>query len=178
MPALVQGIAVLALPWVVGLASTFLLESGWSNTGLVLENLAAAIDPNQASWLPMACGVGLFLLPWFLRSRQGGTPLVQDQARGDSAFEAAILAGAWRWRARALGSPDRPIRALGRFVLVWALAATNLTPALLFMSSAARLTVGPGILILAGQGGEGPSQAAAMALGVIAVNIGGSRLRE
>ena len=84
-----------------------------------------------------------------------------DQARGDSAFEAALLAGATRMAGCAqLAGP--PSHALGRFVLVWALAATNVTPALLFLSSASGVTAGPGILILAGQGGNGPSQAAAL----------------
>jgi ABC-type Fe3+ transport system permease subunit len=169
MPALVPGIALMAFSYVAALVSTLLLERGWSNTGLVLENLATALDAQQTTWVPMACGVGLFLLPWFLLSRQAGVDASRHSGI-DSAFDAALLAGARRWRARMLAAPDRPVRDLVRFIVVAVFAATNVTPALLFLSSESPLTVGPGILIMAGQNGDGPTWAAALAVCAVVVN--------
>ena len=89
-----------------------------------------------------------------------------------SASEAALVSGASRARARGLSAPGRHGRWLGRFVLVWVLAATNLTPSLLFAPWTDGRTVAPGVVVLAGGDGEALSQAAALALGVVAVNLG------
>jgi iron(III) transport system permease protein len=168
MPGLVTGSALLALPWLGAVAASFAAEQGWPKIGMILENSAALLDPDQSSRIPLACAVGLFLLPWLLSSNTERPAADRNSRHADSAYEAAILAGASRWRARTLGMPIRPLRALGRFALVWAFAATNVTPALLFVS---RPTVGSGILSLATQSGESSSRAAALAVCAIAINL-------
>ncbi len=55
--------------------------------------------------------------------------------------------------------------------MIWALAATNLSPALLFTPWSDGLTVASGVLDLANGAGDAPAQAAALALCVIAVNL-------
>jgi hypothetical protein len=168
-PPLLLGVGFLALPWLAGLASRFLLDGGRPGPARVLENLAATLDPYRNSWLPMICCVTLALAPplfviWRMAPVRGPTP---KSLR--SAYEAALVAGASRARAGWLSSPRHGGRWLGRVVLVWVLAATNLTPSLLFAPWTDGRTVAPGIVGLAG---EEPAQAAALALLVVAVNIG------
>jgi len=170
LPPLVMGAGVLAVPWLAGLASRSLLDSGRPAPARALENLAEALDPYRNSGILMACCVVLALAPRLLSSWRGGSAL--SPSRAGPAFEAALLAGASRARARWLSAPWRHARWLGRFVLVWALAATNLTPSLLFAPWADGRTVAPGVVVLAGGAGAARSQAAALALGAVAVNIG------
>ena len=89
----------------------------------------------------------------------------------DSGYEAAILSGAARWQAWLLKRPLRPMRMLGRFALFWAFAATNVAPALLFSTGGEGKIIGPAILDLAGGDALSRSQAAALALTAIVVNL-------
>jgi len=171
-PPLILAVGVLALPWLAGLASRFLLDTGRPAPALVLENLAGALDPYRNSWIVMIGCVGLALAPRLFLSWRGVSGLGPSPAHFGSAGEAALVAGASRARARWLSAPWRHGRWFGRFVLVWALAATNLTPALLFAPWTDGRTVAPGVVVLAGGAGEAPSQAAALALLAVAVNIG------
>ena len=56
-------------------------------------------------------------------------------------------------------------------LLVWALAATNLTPALLFEPWTGGQSVAPTVVLLASGPGDIPAQAAALALCAIAANL-------
>jgi iron(III) transport system permease protein len=173
MPPLVQATGVLSLTWLAGLAAQSALLGGWSTAGLALERVASVLSPHQNSWTLMVCGVCLALVPCFAdRGRPG-----EEQSRGsrhvDSAFGAALLAGRSRMRARALGKRWRRRRALARFLLVWALAATNVTPALLFLPWTDRHTAGPAVLVYSslGRPAQPAALAPALALGCIAVNV-------
>jgi len=170
LPPLVMGAGVLGLPWLAGLASRSLLDTGRPAAARALENLAEAIDPYRSSWILLACCVALCLAPRLFSSWRRGSAL--SPSRAGPASEAALMAGASRARARGLSAPWRHGRWVGRFALVCALAATNLSPSLLFMPWADRRTVAPGVVVLAGGAGEARSQAAALALGAVAVNIG------
>ena len=123
LPPLVLGAGILALPWLLELASRFLFERGHSRAAIVVGDLSVAIDPREHSWTLMACGVALVLLPRLKRNgRPAGTPR-PEVAHSDSGYLAAVLCGANRWQAWQLNQPLRPGRLLGRFALVWALAA-------------------------------------------------------
>jgi len=172
LPPLVLGAGVLALPWLAGLASRFLLENGRPAPAQFLENLAQAIDPYRNSWILMGCCVVLALAPRLFSSWRAVSELGPSLTHSGSAFDAALVSGASRARARRLSAPWRQGRWIGRFVLVWVLAATNLTPSLLFVPWADGRTVAPGVVVLARGEGEARTQAAALALGVVAVNIG------
>jgi iron(III) transport system permease protein len=167
LPPLVLGAGSLALPWLLGLASRFVLDRGQSRAAILLGDSSAAIDPREHAWTLMACCVGLVLLPRFYRNRRILLPLRPGRSQQDSCYLAAVLAGAARWQAWVLKKPAQPGLLLGRFVLVWALAATNLTPALLFSNHTERKTLGPAVLDLAGGDGVARSQAAALAVAAI-----------
>jgi iron(III) transport system permease protein len=174
VPPLVLGAGMLALPWLAELASRFLLEQGHSAPALFLEHVARSIDPYRNSWILMACCLLLVLAPLDFSGWRANPPpaLGPKPAKSNSGFETALAAGATRARARWLSAHLRPGRWVGRFVLVWVLAATNLTPSLLFVPWSDSRTVAPAALVLAGGDAESRSQAAALALGVVAANIG------
>ena len=60
---------------------------------------------------------------------------------------------------------------MGRFLLVWAVAATNVTPALLFLPWIERQSVGPAVLVYSSLGRAAHPLAAALALGALAVSV-------
>jgi len=167
----VLGAGVLALPWLSGLASRFLLDSEQPQLAIVLGDFAAAIDPREHPWALAACCVGLVLLPRFFRNGRMGFAPGSRNPHGDSCHEAAVLSGAARPRAWLLKEPGRLRRMLGRFVLIGTLAATNLTPALLFSFAVDRKTLGPALLELAGGDAVARSQAAALALTALFANL-------
>jgi ABC-type Fe3+ transport system permease subunit len=173
LPPLVLGAGVLGLPWLLGLASRILFDREQSRLAIAVRDFSAAIDPREHPWTLMACCVGLVLLP---RLARNGRPDVTPGAQGvqnDSSYEAAVLCGAARWQARLLNQPLRPGRWLGTFALIWAFAATNLTPALLFATGTEGKTIGPAILDLAGGDALSRSRAAVLALLAIVVNLAG-----
>jgi hypothetical protein len=171
-PPLVQSIGLLALPWLAGLAAAFLLDlPGWRPLANVLGAIAAGFDPVQNSWLMLSCGVGLALLTRFLWCWPGGARNDSPGAAASSARDAALLAGGSRWQGVRLSEPSPRGRWLGRFLLAWAFAATNVAPALLFEPWSDGQTVGPASLALAAGPPEARSRAAALALGAIAVNL-------
>jgi iron(III) transport system permease protein len=172
MPPLVQGIGVLAVPWLAGLATAFLIERDrWAPLANALGSIALELDPFHDPWLLLICTVGLALVPRFLGSWRGEVPADPAGVRSDSAIDAALIAGASRARARGISWPWPGRRWLGRFVLVSAFAGTNLTPALLFEPWADGRTVAPAVVDMAGGPADARSQAAALALCAIAVNL-------
>jgi ABC-type Fe3+ transport system permease subunit len=170
-PPLVLGTGVLAMPWLAALGSRFLLDRGGDRAAVLAGDLAAAIDPHQHLWILMACGVGLVILPRIFRY-EGVSPAGSSgrQSTG-SGYAAAVHAGAPRWRAAALGKPGILWRLAGRFAIVWVVAATNLTPALLFSAQDEGQTLGPAFLALAGGDAAARSQAAALALLSVLANL-------
>jgi ABC-type Fe3+ transport system permease subunit len=169
LPPLLLGAGTLALPWLVGLAARSFSDAGSPRLGHALEALGAALDPYRTPWILMAAALVLAIAPALLASWRGGAGA---PIRCPSAADAALLAGASRTRARGFGSSRLPGRWLGRFILVWALAATNLTPSLLFAPWSDWRTVLPGAVVLARGGAEDRAGAAALALGALAVNVG------
>jgi ABC-type Fe3+ transport system permease subunit len=171
LPPLVLGAGVLALPWLLGLASRFLLDRGQMRMAILVDDFSAALGPREHPWTLMACCVGLVLLPRLVRNGRPAVTLGPGNPPFDSGYEAAVLFGAARWQAWLLNRPLRPWRLLGRFALLSSFAATNLTPALLFSPGADGKTMGPAILDLAGGDALSRSQAAILALTALVVNL-------
>ncbi len=167
VPPLVLGTGVLALPWLVALASRFLLDRGGSRAAVLAGDLAGAIDPHQHPWILMACALGLVMLPRFFRNDGASRAAGSGNHPGDACYAAAVHAGAPRWRAATLCQPGFLTRLAGRFLILWVIAATNLTPALLFSAGDEARTLGPAFLALAG--GDGPARTPAAALTLLAV---------
>jgi len=172
VPPLVQGIGVLGLPWLAGLAAASLVGlDRWRPLAMVLGAISAGLEPVRDPSIMLPCGVGLALLPRFLWARQGEAQTGPGVVGSVSARDAALLCGASRLHAGGISQPLPSGRWLGRFSLAWALAATNLTPALLFEPGTEAQTIGPAVLSLAAGPADARSHAAALALVAIAVNL-------
>jgi ABC-type Fe3+ transport system permease subunit len=171
LPPLVLGVGVLALPWLAALASRFLLDRAQYRAAVLVGDVAATIDTRQHPWILMACGVGLVLLPRIFRDTSGPLAAAPGRRRFDSCKAAAVLSGAPRWRAWALGNPGLLSKMAGRSAVVWAVAVTNVNPALLFSAGGEGKTLGPALLELAGGDARARSQAAALALLAVLVNV-------
>jgi iron(III) transport system permease protein len=172
LPPLVQGVGVLALPWLAGLGAALLIDL---DRGRPLANALGAIsldlDPVHHAWPLLSCAVGLALVPRLLLCWQGEAAVEPAPRNSPSAMDAALLAGASRARGRRLSTRFAVSRWFGRFVLASALAATNLTPALLFEPWADGQTLAPAIVVMAGEPADAQSRAAALALCAIGVNL-------
>jgi ABC-type Fe3+ transport system permease subunit len=173
MPPLIHGVGVLAIPWLAALASTFLIDLGrWGLLARALGSFSAGLDPLRSPWTITSGALGLVLLPrlfWCWRTEP--PPSDMSSHRAGSAFDAAMLAGASRVQANLLSDFGRGRRMIGRFLLVWALAATNLTPALLFEPWTGGQSVAPTVVLLGSGPDDIPAQAAALALCAIAANL-------
>ena len=103
-----------------------------------------------------------------------GFALPNDRAGVQDAValrEAALQAGASRLRAWSLANPGAVSRWIEAFVLVWAAAATNVTPAVLFSPDGDAKTLGPAIVELASGDPAARSQAALLALAAGCTNL-------
>jgi ABC-type Fe3+ transport system permease subunit len=165
MPPLLQGVGILALPWLVGLASSSLRPIPGCErlaAGLAVE---LGVDRNPWSLLVLAVGlsVGVRLLQSWRKTAESDASMIR------SGCDAALLAGASPARAPMVAA-WRPGRWVGRFLLAAGFAATCLTPALLFTPWIDGRSLAPGILILAEGPKDARGQAAVLGLLVVAVN--------
>jgi iron(III) transport system permease protein len=141
---------------------------GWFHLSQGAESVAQVLDAYHLPGLLLFLGVSLALVPrrWIAWHEQ------EQQNRSSARqLDQAMLAGARPGRARRLAfryARRIPVR---RVVLWGALAATNLTPAILLTPTVESRPLGPGVLILADQPGDFRSQAAALALVAVALNV-------
>jgi ABC-type Fe3+ transport system permease subunit len=169
-PPLISGVGILTLPWLADLVAG--PPEGAQRSALlspVFAALSAALDPYRNPWPLLVTGVVLVLTPSLLSAwEEGARPAA---VRAHSAVDAARLYGAtWFGRLRLL--TEHPVRRwAGRFILAWALAATNLAPALLFGPWADSVAVAPAVVALADGPGDARSTAAILALGASALLI-------
>jgi hypothetical protein len=170
VPPLLQGIGILAVPWLGVLGSEW-LSGVPGREGLAAQagSLAAQLVPGRNPWILLAYSTGLAVGLPVLAACWGTC----QPARAEilSGVDAAILAGARRARARRLATPQKARRDSGRFVLVAGLAATNLTPALLFTPWMDGRTLAPAIVIWASGPDDARLAAAGLALVAVAVNL-------
>jgi iron(III) transport system permease protein len=168
-PPLIVGVGVLATAWLAEAAAGQVPSSG-AGPGIAepLAVFAAWIAPSGNPSLFVAISVAWVLGPClFLCWRQAA----QSPRALAAAIDAARLAGASRVRALWLGAPSVAVTWLGRLILTWALAATNLTPALLASPGTDGPTLGPGLLILADGRPGARSIAATVALCILALDL-------
>jgi iron(III) transport system permease protein len=170
VPPLVLGIGILAVPWLGTLGSEWLRGvPGREGLATRAGSLAAQLDTERNPWILLVYSVGLAVGLPVLAACWGMCRPTPAEIRSNA--DAAILAGASRMRARRLATPQKARRESGRFVLVAGLAATNLTPALLFTPWMDGRTVAPAVVNLA-SGPDGARLAAAgLALFAVAVNL-------
>lgn len=168
-PALVVGVGVLAIPWVAEAAVGWLAAGGGTGAGVgdSLASIAGWIAPFGTPSLFVPVSVAWVLGPLlFLCWRSAPT----SRGAACSAIDAARLFGASRVRALWMGAPSLAATWVGRFAMAWALAATNLTPALLASPGTDGPTLAPAFLILADGQRDARSLAAGLALGILALN--------
>ena len=172
MPPLVQGVGLLALPWLAGLASVFLVDLGqWRPLAVAFGRISTELDPFRSPWIMMSVAVVLSLVPRFLVSWQPEVRSDPLRAGPGPGFDAALIAGTSRARAGRLSQPVPLARCFAGCFLVWSLAATNLVPALLFEPWTDGRTIAPAILQLAAGSADARAQAAALALCAVASNL-------
>jgi ABC-type Fe3+ transport system permease subunit len=172
VPPLVQGVGFLAFPWLAGLASSSIVDlGGWRPLAGALGRISTELGPFRNPWSMMSFCVALALVPRFLIAWQREARRDLSRVRSDSAFDAALLAGASRAGAVRLSRPLPRARWFAGCFLACSLAATNLTPALLFEPWIDGQTVAPAVLLLAVGPTDARSQAAMLALCAIAVNL-------
>jgi iron(III) transport system permease protein len=172
LPPLVLGVGVLAIPWLAALASAFLTDvGGWGPLAHALGSIAGAFEPRGRSLVTTSCAVALVFLPRFFWCCRREPLSETSSPRARSAFDSALLAGASRVLAIWLVNSRRVRRLIGWFSLVSVLAATNLTPALLFEPLTGGQCIAPTVVLLATGPGEIPARAGALALCAIAANV-------
>jgi iron(III) transport system permease protein len=170
VPPLVQGVGLLALSWLAGMAAGLSVDGEtWRRLAIACERLSDFTNVDRNPWMLLSCSTALALVGAVLSI--GYQSFDSGPSHSNAAFDAARLAGSSRSRARSLSIPRQRRRWLGRLILIWALAATNLTPALLFTPWTDGRTVAPGVLVLADGPPEARAQAAALALCIFAVNV-------
>jgi iron(III) transport system permease protein len=168
-PPLLVGVGVLAFGWTARVAAGWLLAwgpgSGLAGTVALFTGwIAASAMPSLYLPASIAWVLGPLL---FLCWRSVG----KNPRASISAIEAARLAGASRLRGLWLGDPSLAVIWFGRFVFVWTMAATNLTPALLASPGTDGPTLAPGVLVLADGGLSARALAACAALGILALQL-------
>jgi hypothetical protein len=168
----VQGLGFLAIPWLAGLASTSLADTGqllW--LAIAPGHIATEFDGFRNPWMMLSFCVALSLAPRFLVVWHWQPASAGSGNESRSARDAARLMGAGRARAARLSRASLRGRWLAGGFLAGSLAATNLVPALLFEPWIDGRTIAPAIVDLAGGSTNARSQAAALALCAIASNL-------
>lgn len=172
IPPLVQGLGLLGIPWIVGLAAQSLKDSGQLHSvAAAMSTLATELDPFRNSWLMLLLCVSLSLAPRFLVLWPWDRRDDESGRAASSARDAARLIGVGRASAARLarGAPRRHQLAAG--ILAGTFAATNLVPALFFVPWSDQFTIAPAVLNLAAGHAHAREQAAALALIAIACNL-------
>jgi iron(III) transport system permease protein len=166
-PPLALGVGALVLPGLLN-SGVDLLRPLPVPERLVhgLQIVARDLDPD---WLPgvlLALAVAAVRLPFLARTIEESRSLFRPVL-----IDAAVTLGAspGAGRRRAAGWL---VGARGALLLTFALAATNLAPALLLAPTAGSRPIAPGVLILADEPGDGLARASGLASLASVVNLG------
>jgi iron(III) transport system permease protein len=167
VPPLAVGVGALSLPEGLRMAADALKTDGpWRRISALATSLADLIDPDRTPWFALVLAVAVVRLPLSARSA-----LARRRTSRPVLFDAALLLGASRRRARGT-LPGRWLGAsTSAAILTLALAATNLTPALLLAPTAETRPDAPALILLTEEPGDGRARAAALASMAIAVNL-------
>ena len=141
-------------------------------TGLrssVVESLGAvvdALDPDRTPWVALIVAVGLARLPLLKRSA-----VARRRGLRPSRLDAAVTLGATRRQSRRTLSGRLLGASPSAALLTLSLASTSVTPALLLSPTAETRPVGPAVLTLIDEPGDGFTRAAALATACTALNL-------
>ena len=158
VPPLVLGTGALLVPQVLGVAAD--LTAGSARA--CLHVIAEVLDPYRTPGVLLFVAVAAASLP-----RVACRAVRANAAPRDAALQLGAAPG----RARRVASDEGWRERLGPLAFSFALAATNVAPALLLVPTAESRTVGPGLLILANQPGDGLHRASALAACLVVVNV-------
>lgn len=167
IPPLAVGVGVLALPAVLRMLGDLLPASGARPTPAeVLGTVVDALDPDRTPWVALVVAVALVRLPALARA-------AVEHRRSERTVwsDAAVGLGASARAARRTLPGHRLGVTTSSAAFALALAATNVTPALLFAATADTRAAGPAVLDLIDEPGGGFARAAALALAAAAVNL-------
>jgi ABC-type Fe3+ transport system permease subunit len=164
---LAVGMAVLSIPWALRIGADVVRASGGRPPVVEgLSTLMDAVDPDRTPWVALIVAVGLARLPLLKRSaierRLGLRP---------SRLDAAVSLGATRRQSRRTLTGRLLGASPSAAVLTLALASTSVTPALLLAPTPETRPVGPAVLALIDEPGNGLDRAAALATLAIALNL-------
>jgi len=166
-PPLAVGVGVLALPVVLRMAADGLRGQETLRPLAASLGVAADVfDVERTPWGALALGVALVHVPLLARSA-----VARRRALRPVWVDAAVGLGANRRQARRTLSGRWLGAAPSAALLTLTLAATNVTPALILSPTATTRPVGPAVLTLAGEPGDGVRRAAALAALAIAANL-------
>ncbi len=168
MPPLAVGVGILALGQTALLGARYCSGTLYAPGAVYwLQGIAVAFDPVACPGLALYAGVMLACLPRGIAGRPAGSGREQAVAHQ---LDQLRLCGAVRTRAAGqIWSRARGISP--RLILLWGvLTATAVSPAMVLVPSLQESPLGPGIVMLANQPGDARRQAAALALGALALN--------
>src|SRR5262249_28360492 len=158
---------VLALPGVLRALAGALPESpSRPSPAEALATVVDVLDPDRTPWVALILAVGLARLPGLARSaveRRRSFP----PAPGGAGLRLGAAAG----RALRVAPGRRLGVAWSAAFVTFALAATDVTPALLLAPTAETRPVGPAVLNVMDEPGGGLARAGALALIAVAVNL-------
>jgi iron(III) transport system permease protein len=170
VPPLAIGVGALAFPTVLAMGADALGASGYA-TALTrpladaLRSLADAFDLDRTPGVLLVLGVATAHLPVLALSA------VERRTRLRlPLIDAALTLGARPVQARRVASGRWPLPSAAA-VLTVVLASTSLTPALVLAPTSETRPVGPAVLSLADQPGDGLARASALATGAVALNL-------
>jgi iron(III) transport system permease protein len=171
MPPLVQGVGLLAVPGLLAIAAISIRDvPGMAAPAARMAALARELGSIRNAWAFLSAAVGVSVGLRLLQGWRRAAERRPDEAR--AGLDAARLVGSSIGRARAVAALQ-PGRWIGGTLLAVALAAVNLSPALLFTPWMDGRTAAPAILILAGGTDGEQLQAATLAVFVLAGNLAG-----
>jgi iron(III) transport system permease protein len=167
LPSLALGVGALVLPELVAIVADW-ARAGTGGAALArgAQLLAGELDAYRTPGIGLALAVAAVRLPFLARAVEHGWSRFQP-----TLIDAALVSGATPRQARRTATGLWLGAAPGALVLTFALAATNLAPALLLAPTFESRTIAPQILILADTPGGGFDQAAVLAAMAVAVNV-------
>ena len=167
LPPLALGVGALVLPEVLHLGADWAGASpGREALARAARGLAGGLDTYRTPGILLALAVAAARLPFLARSVEHGWSRFRP-----ALIDAALLQGATSRQARRtatglwLGAPPATL------CLTFALAATNLAPALVLAPTIESRPLSPSVLILADEAGAGLDRAAALAAVAVTVNL-------
>ena len=169
LPPLALGVGALVLPEVLDLGADWAAVAPGRASGTVARGaglLAGGLDTYRTPGVLLALAVAAARLPFQARAVEYGWSRFRP-----TLIDAALLVGARPRHARRTATGLWLGAAPGALFLTFALAATNLAPALVLAPTIESRPLAPAILILADEPGIALARAAALAAIAVTVNL-------